>query len=200
MIAAVIPVKRLSEAKSRLATQLSTRERAMLVTGLLRRTIRVLHDVEAIERIAVATEERNLVECYDVVDWLPDLGGLNPSLSHAARWAAGIQAQSLLMLPCDLPFLNTSDIHALLACGTAGRNIAIAPTRDGGTGAMLLSPPQVIAPAFGVNSFERHIEEAHAARIAVTTVPRPGFARDLDTTEDLKDLEATAPDFDCVTT
>jgi hypothetical protein len=34
----------------------------------------------------------------------------------------------------------------------------------------------------------------------VRTVLRPGFARDLDTTEDLEVLEATQPDFDCITT
>jgi 2-phospho-L-lactate/phosphoenolpyruvate guanylyltransferase len=200
MIAAVIPVKRLSEAKSRLSSRLTSRERRELVIALLRRTIRVLQEVEAIERIGVATAERGLVQSFNTVDWLPEVGGLNPSLAHATKWAADMDAQSMLILPCDLPFLDPSDVRALLAARPAVRSITISPTQDGGTGAIMLSPPDVISPAFGLDSFKRHIEEAHAARIVVTTVLRPGFARDLDTTEDLKDLEATEPDFDCITT
>jgi 2-phospho-L-lactate/phosphoenolpyruvate guanylyltransferase len=200
MIAAVIPVKRLSEAKSRLSTRLSPAERALLVTALLRRTIRVLQEADAIERIGVATVERDLVESFNGVEWLPDMGGLNPSLAHAASWAAHCGAQSVLVLPCDLPFLHRSDIHAIVAERTVGPNIAISPTQDGGTGAILLSPPEVIAPAFGFGSFKRHMEEAHVARIPVRTLLLPGFSRDLDTTEDLEILEATAPDFDCITT
>jgi 2-phospho-L-lactate guanylyltransferase len=200
MIAAVIPVKRLSEAKSRLSTRLSCTERATLVIALLRRTIRVLREVDEIERIGVATEERDLIESYDTIEWLPDLGGLNPSLAHAASWATRMGAQSFLILPCDLPFLDQSDVHALLASQAEGPHVTISPTQDGGTGAILLSPPEVIVPTFGADSFRRHLREAHDTRISVKTVLRPGFARDLDTTEDLAVLEATQPDFDCITT
>jgi 2-phospho-L-lactate guanylyltransferase len=200
MIAAVIPVKRLSEAKSRLSSRLSAHERALLVTALLRRTIRVLNQIEAIDRIGVATEERELVESFHEVDWLPDTGGLNPSLAHAASWATSMHARSVLMLPCDLPLLDGSDVRALLVAGGTAPNITIAPTQDGGTGAILLTPPGVIAPAFGPDSFRRHVEDARAARISLHTVVRQGFSRDLDSTEDLEYLGNHLPDFSCITT
>jgi 2-phospho-L-lactate guanylyltransferase len=200
MIAAVIPVKRLSEAKSRLSTRLSSQERAMLVADLLRRTIGVLQEVEAIERIGVATEEQDLVDSFTMVDWLPDMGGLNASLAHAASWATSMNARSVLMLPGDLPLLDGSDIRAMLASGMAAPNITIAPTQDGGTGAILLSPPDVIAPVFGPDSFRLHIEEAHAARISVRTVVRAGFSRELDTTEDLEYLGSHAAEFGYIPT
>jgi 2-phospho-L-lactate guanylyltransferase len=200
MIAAVIPVKRLSEAKSRLSTRLSSQERAMLVADLLRRTIGVLQEVEAIERIGVATEEQDLVDSFTMVDWLPDMGGLNASLAHAASWATSMNARSVLMLPGDLPLLDGSDIRALLTSGMAAPNITIAPTQDGGTGAILLSPPGAIAPVFGPDSFRRHIEEAHAARISVRTVVRTGFSRELDTTEDLEYLGSHAAEFGYIPT
>lgn len=200
MIAAVIPVKRLSEGKSRLSARLSSRERATLVTALLRRAIGVLSAVEAIDRIGVATEEQDLVASFTQVDWLPDLGELNASLAHAVSWATSLHAQSVLLMPCDLPFLEPSDVHALLAPRIATPNITIAPTQDGGTGAILLSPPGVIAPVFGPDSFRRHVEEAQAARISVRTVLRPGLSRELDTTEDLEYVGAHAPDFECIVT
>jgi 2-phospho-L-lactate/phosphoenolpyruvate guanylyltransferase len=200
MIAAVIPVKRLSEAKSRLSPRLSTRERATLVTALLRRTIRVLREVEAIERIGVATEEQDLIDSFGEVDWLPDMGGLNPSLAHAASWATSMDAQSVLMLPCDLPLLDQNDIRVLLASDNPAPRMAIAPTQDGGTGAILLSPPGTIAPNFGPDSFRRHVEEARTARLSVRIVLRAGFARELDTTEDLEYLSAHVHGLDCITT
>ncbi len=199
MIVAVVPVKRLSDAKSRLATLLSSEERATLVTGLLRRTVALLKTVDAIERIGVATEERELIDSLNLVEWLPDMGGLNPSLAHAAAWATRVGAQSMLVLPCDLPLLQRSDICALLDSRQANPGVSIAPTQDGGTGAILLSPPQVLEPAFGPDSFRRHIEEAHGKDLAVRTVIRRGFSHDLDTSEDLKYLDAQVGDFRCVT-
>ena len=200
MIVAVTPVKRLSQAKSRLSALLSPEERAGLVTAMLRRTVALLQAVDAIDRIAVATEERQLVDSLDLVDWLPDMGGLNPSLAHAATWATDLGAQSMLVLPCDLPLLQGSDIRAFLNSSRTYPGVSIAPTEDGGTGAILLSPPQVLEPAFGNDSFRRHREEARAKGVSVRTVVRHGFLRDLDTTEDLEYLDANMIDFRCLTT
>jgi 2-phospho-L-lactate/phosphoenolpyruvate guanylyltransferase len=200
MIVAVIPVKRLSEAKSRLSTRLSSQERARVVAALLRRTVGVLKDADAIDRIGVATEERELVDSLGMVDWLPDMGGLNPSLVHGASWAMDMRARSMIVLPCDLPLLERSDIHALLDSSWTEPGMSIAPTQDGGTGAILLSPPHVLAPAFGPDSFRRHIQQARAEHISVRTVVRRGFSHELDTTDDLEYLDAHAVDFRCLPT
>lgn len=200
MISAVIPVKRLSEGKSRLASRLSLDERAGLMTSLLRRTISVLKEVDSIGRIGVTTEERALVDSLTEVDWLPDLGGLNASLTHAAFWAETVNATSVLILPCDLPLLDRSDIHVLLESKPGVPSITIASTQDGGTGAILISPPRAIAPLFGPDSFRRHIEAARSARIAVQTVARSGFAHDVDTADDLAYVEAHTTDLGCITT
>lgn len=197
MIAAVIPVKRLSEAKSRLASRLSAAERLTLVTGLLARSVAVLQEVRAIERIALATEERTLVEGWSGVEWLPDRGGLNATLAHAVSWARTVPADSLLILPSDLPLLCAHDVRALLAAAPTGPGITIAPTRDGGTGALLLTPPNVIVPAFGPESFTRHRDAARAAGVGVSTVARHGLAQELDTPDDLTLLERVTPAAGC---
>lgn len=199
MTVAVVPVKRLSDAKSRLSTHLSSEERASLVTALLRRTVALLQGVDTIERIGVATEERELVDSLNLVDWLPDVGGLNPSLAYAAAWATEMGARSMLVVPCDLPFLEGSDLRALMNSSKTDPSVSIAPTRDGGTGAILLSPPQVLDPAFGLDSFRRHIEQARTKNISIRTVVRDGFSRDLDTMDDLAYLDAHVPDFRCLT-
>jgi 2-phospho-L-lactate guanylyltransferase len=199
MIVAVIPVKRLSGAKSRLSSRLTLEERATLVTTLVRRTVGVLKQVDAIGRIGVATEERELVESLGEVDWLPDLGGLNASLAHAASWATGVDARSMLVVPCDLPLLEPSDIRVLLDSSRTEPGLAIAPTQDGGTGALLLSPPQVLPPLFGLDSFRRHEYEAQSRNIPVYPVFRRGFSHEVDTVEDLEYLDAHVTDFRCPT-
>ena len=192
MIAAVIPVKRLSDAKSRLSAHLSEFQRAQLVLALLHRTIGVLHRVDTIDRVAVVTEERELVDSVIDVDWLPDPGGLNPSLTLGAEWAIHSGARSLLIVPCDLPLLQEQDIRALLDVSGDARSVGIAPTRDGGTGALLLSPPDILTPLFGPDSFRRHLAAARAAAVPIWTVRRTGFLRELDTVEDLTYFDARA--------
>lgn len=199
MIAAVIPVKRLSDAKSRLSPRLSADERAGLVTALLRRTIRVLRAVDEVERIGVATEERELVASLSEVEWLPDMGGLNSSLDYAAGWAMDLKARSVLIVPCDLPTLEPGDIRALLGAGSGEQSVVVAATQDGGTAALLLTPPRVIAPLFGPDSFARHLRAAQRAGIATYTVARAGFSRELDTVDDLDYLDAHQTEFGSLT-
>ncbi|HEX6508629.1 MAG TPA: 2-phospho-L-lactate guanylyltransferase, partial [Chloroflexota bacterium] len=165
MIVAVIPVKRLANAKSRLAPRLSAEERAELVVALLGQSFAALRSVEEINRIALATPEADLAAELGA-ESLPDTGGLNASLAHAARWAKAAGASALLILPGDLPLVEGADIVTLLRAAAPPPAVTIAPTRDGGTGALLLAPPDVIPPTFGPRSFSRHIE--HALRAHVT--------------------------------
>lgn len=183
MIAAVIPIKRLCDAKSRLADRLSAPERAELVTALLRRTLAVVRASGLVSQVALVTPEESLGTDLGV-RVLPDGDDLNAGLGAAARWAIGAGARGLLMLPGDLPLLQTTDLHALLSMRAPG--IAIAQTGDGGTGALYLVPPDCIQPSFGPGSFERHVDLAREAGLPARIVQRAGLTFDLDTPADLK--------------
>ena len=182
MIAAVVPVKALAEAKSRLTPALSPEERRALVVELVARTVLLLRNSGLICAVALVTPDTSLGEELGVRT-LPDSGTLNDSLVHAAAWAAGEGASGLLILPGDLPLLQRNDLHALLSLRSPG--IAIAPTQDGGTGALFLRPPDAITPAFGEGSFRSHVDQALERGLTVRTVQRDGFTFDLDREEDL---------------
>ncbi len=184
MIAAVIPVKRLTEGKSRLAARLSPTERAELITDLVRRAVDALHESGIIERIALATPEVALAQSLKV-EALPDEGSLNAALRGAVAWATEMDAAGLLILPGDLPLVRGEDVRAIVATLPDPPAISIAPTRDGGTGALLLSPPTVIPPSFGAASFERHLQLAHDCGVRVSSVMRTALSFELDTVEDL---------------
>lgn len=184
MIVAAVPVKRLSEAKSRLSHLLSDEERSALVLALLRRTIRALRESGMVERIVLATPDGELAERLET-EWLPDGDSLNEALSAAVQWALRAGAGGLLIVPGDLPRITGQQAHELLAERRTIPSAAIASTQDGGTGALLLTPPDAIPPLFGPNSYERHLVLARLRTVAVQEVTLDAFTFDLDTPEDL---------------
>jgi 2-phospho-L-lactate guanylyltransferase len=65
----------------------------------------------------------------------------------------------------------------------------IVPDRHGqGTNALLLTPPDVMAPAFGPGSFARHAARARAAGAAIRVADVSSLGLDVDTPEDLAAL------------
>ncbi len=73
--------------------------------------------------------------------------------------------------------------------------MTIVPDRHGtGTNALLLSPPDVIEPAFGPGSRERHEELAAAAGVPCSVEELPTLALDVDTAEDLIALRQALAD------
>lgn len=185
MIAAAVPLKSLSAAKSRLASHLSPDERLAIVTDLVERTIEVLRACGVFERIALATPETTLARRL-AVDVIEDRGTLNGAIEDTQRWALDVGTTGLLVVPADLPLLSADDVLDLLDAARPMPALTIAPTRDGGTGALLMQPPNVIRPHFGPQSFRLHCRAAEAEGAAVSVVMREGFAAELDTVEDLK--------------
>lgn len=122
-------------------------------------------------------------------------------LCHAYKTAAADLltrgASTMLLLPADIPLVTKADIHALLAeHACPGVSLAAAGS-DGGTNALLVSPPDIIAPAFGENSCQRHSAQAREQGLEPVVLHTVGFNLDIDTLEDIYTLLAT--DRDCAT-
>jgi 2-phospho-L-lactate guanylyltransferase len=109
-------------------------------------------------------------------------------LRHAL--AAGFERA--LLVPGDTPLLDAADVDALLRrCEHEPVSAAIVPDRHGtGTNALVLSPPDALAPAFGPGSRGRHEQLAreHGTSHRVETLP--SLALDVDTPDDLAELSA----------
>ncbi|MBL4781924.1 MAG: 2-phospho-L-lactate guanylyltransferase [Porticoccaceae bacterium] len=122
-------------------------------------------------------------------------------LCHAYRTAAseliGKGASTMLLLPADIPLITKADIRALLAEHTRpGVTLATAGS-DGGTNALLVSPPDIIAPAFGENSCQRHSAHAREQGCQPRLLNNFGFSLDIDTVDDIRALLAS--DRECAT-
>jgi 2-phospho-L-lactate guanylyltransferase len=195
---AVVPVKPLGQAKSRLAGALAPKERASLVQALLERTVGILRQVPAITEIVVVTSDPA------VAAWASQEGSrvlsderkpdLNRELASATRLAQARQAGAVLILHADLPRVTAADVEAMAASVAAAPIVVVAPDRHSrGTNALLCAPPGLIEYQFGPDSFALHCAQAQAAGASLEICTAPGLALDLDLPEDLQLLRSGAP-------
>lgn len=117
----------------------------------------------------------------------PTATGLDDAVAAAAE-AAVVRGEELLVIQADLPALTADDVDALVA---APGEVVLVPTSDGGTGALLRRPANVIATAYGPESAARHAARALDRGILPTVLELPGFELDVDTPEDLTQLAST---------
>ena len=111
---------------------------------------------------------------------------LNAALTQAALYAAARGATKILILPTDMPNLTAEDVRAMASPRGRGPQIIIAPSRDGGTNALMLQPGQAIPFAFGRDSFRRHQRLAVEAGIPVRVVESASLLFDVDLPEDYR--------------
>jgi 2-phospho-L-lactate guanylyltransferase len=188
--------------KARLGEALDAEERAVLILGLLERTLRVLRGWTPCTTVHVVTQDLRVAESVTrpAVSAVPQAaGGLNEGIALGIAEARDGGARSVLVLPADLPLLTIESLDRLLdaadaalAAGSGRPLVAIAPSdARNGTNALLLFPADVIAPAFGEHSFEAHVRAAAAVDATLQVVTDPALGFDLDTPED---VEMLAPD------
>ena len=201
----IIPVKPFSEGKSRLAGYISPQTRRTLNRNLLTRTldaIRLAHidaeivvvsrDNDALDAAArlgshALTEEPSNPLSRVTGPWTFSTdheSQLNAALAQAARYAMARGATRVLVLPTDMPNLTAEDVRTMASPRGRAPQINIAPSRDGGTNALMLQPVQAIPFAFGRDSFQRHRRLAAEAGIPVRVVESDSLLFDVDLPED----------------
>lgn len=188
---AIVPVKPLRRAKSRLASVLSRDERAALSKEMLVRTLDVLSTVPQVEKILVISRDSRALALAREhgARTVTEQGGsqLNKALIRATVLARGYGVSSVLVLPADLPLLTKADVEKLVSTADNPPVVVIAPDRRGtGTNALLSSPPGLIEYDFGPDSFKRHSACAEAAGARVEICELPSLELDLDLPEDLE--------------
>lgn len=190
---ALVPVKDLSETKSRLSPSLDLQERGALTLALLENVLAALQEAGGVYHIGVVSPDRRalaLAEKAGATTLLQESRGLNGALEEGRGWALDGGASALLVLPADLPYLSASDVRMLLdASGDAGDAVVISPDNSReGTNALLLRPPDALPFAFGPGSFETHLHAAGERGIEAEIRESAGVSFDLDTREDLRVL------------
>ena len=194
-LVAVIPMKPLSQSKTRLAPHMSEEQRSDLVVGMLRRVLGAIKgsSIEMFWVVGGDERIRNVARNFDGI-WMEELGrNLNDTLGKAFDELAARNAAALY-LAGDLPFLKPSDLHSLLRSSRRNTNITLAPARrDGGTNAILVPPGIPFRPELGPRSFSKHLSTAAAMEVSVAICYSPGLGFDLDITDDLETFQHMEP-------
>ncbi|MBI3647493.1 MAG: 2-phospho-L-lactate guanylyltransferase [Actinobacteria bacterium] len=186
-----VPVKSLSEAKSRLSSALSPLERGALTLAMLEDVLDatralagwetwVVSPDEAVLEVAARRGARALAE---------DKPPLSSAIRQAEQEALDAGVETLAVLLADTPLITPEAL--LRALHTLGP-VVLAPDDDElGTNLLVRRPPRVIRARFGSESFRKHLETAALADVPAAVVGSPELAFDLDVPSDILTLLRT---------
>jgi len=178
---AVVPVKQLGAAKSRLRGALPGVPHDELALALVLDTVVAALACAAVADLVVVTGDARVRDAAlglgaGVLPDLPD-AGLNAAFTHGATLAAG---RPVAALAGDLPALRPGELAAALSAA-AGIRAFVADVA--GTGTTLLTAPDgaALAPEFGAGSAAAHARSGARP----LTGAWPTLRQDVDTAADL---------------
>jgi 2-phospho-L-lactate guanylyltransferase len=177
----VVPVKRLTLAKTRLASYGdATRQQLALAFAL--DVVAAAVAATTVAEVVVVTDDDLAARALAaagarVVADAPN-AGLNPALEHGASLLAG--TLGVATVSADLPALRPGDLDDALAGVPPGGRGFVVDVAGSGTTLLAAAPGVALVPAYGPGSRAVHLRSG-----AVELSGAPGLRLDVDTPEDL---------------
>ncbi|MFC8042313.1 2-phospho-L-lactate guanylyltransferase [Nocardia sp. NPDC057353] len=191
---AVIAVKSLDRAKSRLADLLRPEHRSRLVLAMLTDTVQTALATAPIDSVTVVTPDEAVAALARALGAtaFPDPGGvgaglapdgLNTALTAAAEAVRRTHGPvGLVAMQADLPALRPAELAEAIAAAPPGRRAVVTDHTGEGTAALLqLDRFAPLAPRFGPSSALRHV----TGGAFPLDGDWPGLRHDVDTGADL---------------
>lgn len=196
---AVVVARTGPTAKRRLAGVLGVQERTRLAVWMLGEVLRAVREA-GLAGPVVVTDDALVTERlrHQRVRVLVDSGqDMNAAVEAGVREAMVAGADAVVVLPGDVPFADPADLRRLVSHADDGsRLVVVVPDEHGtGTNALLLRPPDVLAPAFGLGSAVRHLDRARQAGACSSLLALPSLALDVDVPLDLQRVPHLTPPF-----
>ncbi len=189
-LAVAILMKDPEHAKTRLKPVLGSDARQRLALLLFENTLD--HFLRLPARLAVVTPSERIARIArerGAAAVIEKGSGIDAAADAASQWALAEGAASLLVVHADIPTLDEGEVASLLEAG-ARNAVVIGESIDGGTNALLLTPPDAIGFRFGRASAAAHEAAARSSGRTVVRLRLPFLSRDLDTPEDLRAFAA----------
>ncbi len=185
MRAIVLPVKSLSETKSRLGPMLSPLERGALTLAMLEDVMDVTQALGGWATWVISPDETVLEialgrSAHAIREEKPPLGN---AIRQAEGEALERQVDTLAVLLPDTPLLTTDALTRALH--TLGPVVLAPSTDEGGTNLLVRRPPGAIDARFGTDSYRKHLEAAALAQLPTAIVGSPELGFDLDLPGDI---------------
>ena len=186
----ITPVRMLSNGKSRLSSVLSPSQREHLSKAMLSEVLSKIQSSKITKGMLVVSPDQEVIKIAS------DFGahgikeeaeyGVNAAVEKGIEYALKNRADSIVVLPADLPRLNIEDLVSLVAAVEEDPTVVMTPSnRLDGTNALLMKPPAVMNLHYDQDSFRSHVLEAIEQNVRLKTVLRNGLMSDLDDQTDL---------------
>ncbi len=192
-IAAIIPVKTFSNAKTRL--DLSQKQKEDLCKVMLEEILHVISISPQIEKIIIVTKEEKAIaigkkfNAVIIIDEKEE--SVNNAVALADKYLLENNYHVSIVFPQDIPYIKTQDIDFMLNYMTHPNFAIIVPSRRfDGTNALVRMPIDLMKTHYDEDSYKIHMNTAkeHTLNVAMVFVKR--IMWDVDNDEDLEFLLA----------
>ena len=194
-----VPVKPFVYGKSRLAGMISTDDRYQLNKALLSHTLQTICNSQWKEHAVVISKGEEALEMAKalgirtLVENPPF--GLNRSLRTVSKVLADENAESITVVPADLVLLTVHEMDSIYSLRMELPGVIIVPDRfKAGTNILSVNPIGAIPFKYGRNSFSKHCQAVKSADIPISIIESPYLGFDLDTEQDLLELDKLCPE------
>jgi 2-phospho-L-lactate guanylyltransferase len=180
---ALIPVKKFSRAKSRLAEILFGPEREKFARAMLQDVLQNLAATTSIDGIAVVSSDPEALSiartfgAAPIVD--PEEAGINKALQYGLD-AFQSYARRVVIVPADIPFAMPRDFANVVELLNHTPIVLVPALHDGGTNALAMRAPDLLRPQFGEESFGKHRRAARERDLGCSVLRSDGIGRDID--------------------
>lgn len=188
-IAAIIPVKTFSKAKTRL--DLSPQQVEDLCIVMLEEILHTISISPHIENTVIVTKEEKAIaigkkfNAIIIKDEKEE--SVNSAVALADKYLLENNFHASIVFPQDIPFIKTQDIDFMLNYKTHPNFAIIVPSRRfDGTNALARMPIDLMKTHYDEDSYKIHMNTAkeHTLNVAMVFVKR--IMLDIDNAEDLK--------------
>lgn len=190
-IAAIIPVKTFSNAKTRL--ELSPHKVEELCKIMLEEILHTLSISPRIDKIIIVTKEQKATEIgkkFNVTTIIDEKEeSVNSAVALADKYLLENKFDASIVFPQDIPYIKTQDIDFMLNYIAPPNFAIIIPSRRfDGTNALVRMPIDLMETHYDEDSYKIHMNTAkkHTLNVAMVFVKR--IMWDVDNKEDLEFL------------
>ena len=159
-IAAIVPVKTFSKAKTRL--NLSPENKAKLCELMLEEVLGTISDSKLIEKIIVVSQDETALNISKKLNaetiFDEKESGVNNAVSLADSYVKKEGFDASVVFPQDIPFMLTVDIDYLLNSQNSSKYVGVVPSRKfDGTNALVRKPVDIMDTHYDEDSYKIHL-------------------------------------------
>jgi len=191
----LVPVKKLANAKQRLASLLDQSTRTQLAQAMLSDVLEMLNGWAEHPEVTVVSSDRYATDLARKLGFqvMADANkGETEAIATATKTCIERGLDDVLVLPADIPLIQVWELEKIFATAPHEGSVLVPSADRRGTNAAWRRPAGLFPLRFGNDSFVPHLAAARASRKPCVVLTLPGIALDIDNPEDLRAL-AEAP-------